>query len=254
MALAYGVKDHIEGGVITAIIVLNVLIGFFQEFQAERKLQSLRSLTSPTARVLRNGLLDIIPATQVVPGDIILLKAGETVPADIRLIDATNMECDEKNLTGEAVPVPKDADAKFSDVEERDVSVGERINLAYSTTMVTKGHGRGIVVLTGMSTEIGKIAQSMRRVGKRHLQPTQQTGKDQEQPVRKIFKRAWYAVGAFLGFTQGTPLQIKMSKLAYLLFGSAVVLAIIVFAVNRFKVTNEVAIYAISTGMDIYPE
>jgi len=139
MALSYGVTDYIEGGVITAVIVLNVGIGFYQEFQAEKKMDSLRALSSPSATVLREGQTDTIPSGEVVPGDVVLIKTGDTVPADLRLFEAMNLECDEKILTGEALPV-----AKQTEPLEDELGVGDRLNMAYSSTTVTKGRERAL--------------------------------------------------------------------------------------------------------------
>ena len=248
MALPYGVTDYIEGGVITAVIVLNVVIGFYQEFQAEKKMDSLRSLSSPSAAVLREGKIVTVPSAEAVPGDVVQIKAGDTVPADLRLFEAMNLECDEKILTGEAIPVAKDAKADFLHTEELAVGVGDRINMAYSSSTVTKGRGQGIIVFTGMYTEIGKIAGSIQGT-KRKLNRSMSIKKHGSfQPAKGAALRTWDVVGRFLGLTVGTPLQRKLSKLAYILFGFAILLAIIVFGVNRFDVTNEVAIYAISTG------
>ncbi|KAL8724344.1 MAG: hypothetical protein Q9166_008009 [cf. Caloplaca sp. 2 TL-2023] len=254
MALSYGVTDYIEGGVITAVIVLNVVIGFYQEFQAEKKMDSLRALSSPSAAVLRDGHIETIPSAEVVPGDIVQVKTGDTIPADLRLIEAMNLECDEKILTGEAVPVAKDLKVDFSNNNELETGVGDRLNMAYSSSTVTKGRGKGIVVFTGMSTEIGRIAASMQ--GK-HRKPGRSLSRRKGgpmQPAKGIILRIWDGIGEFLGLTVGTPLQRKLSKLAYVLFGCALLLAIIVFGVNKFNVTNEVAIYAISTGIAIIPE
>lgn len=155
MALSYGVTDYIEGGVITAVIFLNVLIGFYQEFKAEQKMDSLRALSSPSAAVLRDGTIDTIPSAQVVPGDIVQVKTGDTIPADLRLFEAMNLECDEKILTGEAVPVAKDAKFDASDMDELSTGVGDRLNMLYSSATVTKGRGKGIVVFTGVSHPLG---------------------------------------------------------------------------------------------------
>ncbi|EEQ33643.1 calcium-transporting ATPase 3 [Microsporum canis CBS 113480] len=246
MALSYGVSDYIEGGVITAVIVINVLIGFYQEFKAEKKMDSLRSLSSPSANVIRNGNAITVPSGEVVPGDIVQIKTGDTVPADLRLFEAMNLECDEKILTGEAAPVAKDIEFETSG-DEMTIGVGDRLNMAYSSSTVTKGRGRGIIVFTGMYTEIGKIAQSMQ--GKKRKAGRSMSSKyGTFQPVKGGALRIWDAIGKFLGLTEGTPLQIKLSKLAYSLFGCAILLAIIVFGVNKFNVTDEVAIYAISTA------
>lgn len=144
MALSYGVQDWVEGGVITAVIILNISIGFYQEFQAEKKMDSLRALSSPTATVLRGGNIDSIASVEVVPGDVILFKTGDTIPADVRLFESMNLECDEKILTGEAQPVAKIPDQDFSGHSELETGVGDRLNMVYSSTTVTKGRGRGV--------------------------------------------------------------------------------------------------------------
>ncbi|KAL8885591.1 MAG: hypothetical protein Q9205_003512 [Flavoplaca limonia] len=254
MALSYGVTDYIEGGVITAVIVLNVAIGFYQEFQAEKKMDSLRALSSPSAAVLRDGHIETIPSGEVVPGDIVQIKTGDTVPADLRLIEAMNLECDEKILTGEAVPVAKDLKVDFSANNEFETGIGDRLNMAYSSSTVTKGRGKGVVVFTGMYTEIGRIAASMQGKQRKPNRSLSRIKHGPMQPAKGILLRIWDGIGEFLGLTVGTPLQKKLSKLAYVLFGCALLLAIIVFGVNKFNVTNEVAIYAISTGIAIIPE
>jgi P-type Na+/K+ transporter len=259
MALAYGVSDYVEGGVITAVIVGNILIGFYQEYRAEQKMDALRSLSSPSSTVIRDGETHTIPSTEVVPGDIVLVKTGDTVPADLRLVDGMNLECDEKILTGEAIPVAKDAAFEIQGKEgddggkaEFETGVGDRLNMLYSSSTVTKGRGKAIVVYTGMFAEIGKIASSMQKGGKnvagRRNRSMSVKKYGPVQAVRGGTLRVWDALGRFLGLTTGTPLQIKLSKLAYCLFGLAIIFAIIVFGVNEFHVTNEVAIYAISTG------
>jgi Na+-exporting ATPase len=281
MALSFGVGDYIEGGVLAAVIVLNVSIGFFQELSAEKKMDSLRALSSPSAQVLRDGKIDVIPryasplhpsfiseiakltwnSAEVIPGDIVILKTGDTVPADLRVFEAMNLNCDEKSLTGEAEPVEKRTAADICvpgsenlAKEEGEVGIGDRFNMAYSTTTVTKGRGRGIVTFTGMQTEVGKIAASTTKKNRKEGRSMNYKKYGKTAPVKGGAKRVYDFVGKFLGITEGTPLQRKLSKVAYLLFGVAILLAIIVFGVNRFKVTDEVAIYAISTGIAIIPE
>jgi P-type Na+/K+ transporter len=253
MALSYGVTDYIEGGVITAVIALNVIIGFYQEFQAEKKMDALRSLSSPSATVFRDGNETTIPSAEVVPGDIVSIKTGDTVPADLRLFEAMNLECDEAILTGEALPVAKAVEFETKQGNKENCGLGDRLNIAYSSSVVTKGRGRGIVVYTGMSTAIGGIAASMQGTQRK---PNRSISRKHGlmQNFKGVGLRIWDSLGKFLGLTEGTPLQRKLSKLAYILFGCALILAIIVFAANRFNVTNEVAIYAISTGIAIIPE
>lgn len=234
MALSYGVTDYVEGGVITGVIVLNIAIGFYQEFNAEKKMDSLRALSSPTANILRGGNVDTVPSAELVPGDVVLINVGDTIPADLRLFESMNLECDEKILTGEAIPVAKQPDSDFSNHDELQTGIGDRLNMAYSSSTVTKGRARGIVVFTGMLTEIGRIAESMQGKGERKSNRSMSAKKHGPlQPAKGFFLRSWDAVGAFLGLTVGTPLQIKLSKLAYILFLFAILLAIIVFGANR---------------------
>lgn len=208
----------------------------------------MRSLSAPSAAVIREGHVETIPSGEVVPGDLVQIKTGDTIPADLRLIEAMNLECDEKILTGEAIPVAKDVETDFSNANEIEVGVGDRLNMAYSSSTVTKGRGRGVVVFTGMYTEIGTIAKSMQGTERKANRSLSRKKGGNLQPAKGIVLRIWDGIGHFLGLTVGTPLQRKLSKLAYILFGCALLLAIIVFGVNKFHVTNEVAIYAISTG------
>ena len=254
MAPSYGVTDYIEGSVITAVIVLNVIIGFYQEFQAEKKMDSLRSLSSPSAQVIRDDNQTTIPSGEVVPGNIVSIKTGDTVPADLGMFEVMNLECDEAILTGEALPVAKELNFESKYGNKEDCGLGDRLNIAYSSSTVTKGRGKGIVVKTGMATAIGGIAASMQGKKRKPNRSMSRKKHGNMQPVRGGALRVWDSIGKFLGLTEGTPLQIKLSKLAYLLFGCALLLAIVCFGANRFHVTNEVAIYAISTGIAIIPE
>ena len=185
---------------------------------------------------------------------------GDTVPADMRMFEAMNLTCDESSLTGEAEPVEKITtnDIVVPGTEkpaqsEGDLGIGDRINIAYATTIVRKGRGRGIVIATGMKTEVGKIAASTSKK-QRKANRSMSTKHGHLQPVKGAGLRTWDFIGKFLGLTEGTPLQIKLSKLAYVLFFCAILLAIIVFAVNKFNIPNEVILYAISTGIAIIPE
>lgn len=263
MALSFGVADYIEGGVLAAVIVLNVSIGFYQEYGAEKKMDALRALSSPSATVLRDGKAIVVPNAEVVPGDIIALKMGDTVPADVRLFEAMNLNCEEQSLTGEAIPVEKTTtnDIVVPGTEkpattEDEVGIADRINIAYATTVVRKGRGRGIVIATGMQTEVGKIAAS---TGKKHRKAGRSMNwkkYGKVQPIKGAMRRTYDFFGKFLGLTEGTPLQIKLAKLAYILFFCALLLAVIVFGVNKFvmPLPKEVIIYAISTGIAIIPE
>ncbi|KAM0261439.1 hypothetical protein ACHAQJ_002292 [Trichoderma viride] len=261
MALSFGIQDYIEGGVLACVIFLNVTIGFWQEYRAEKRMDALRALSSPSAMVLRDGHTQVIPNSEVLPGDIILLKMGDTVPADLRLFEAMNLACEEGQLTGESIPVEKTTDnnisAHGSDIvatSEGEIGIGDRINMAYATTVVQKGRGRGIVIATGMSTEVGKIAASTSKKSRKAGRSMNWRKYGKKQPVVGLSKRIYDVVGKFLGLTVGTPLQRKLSALAYVLFGCAVILAIIVFGVNHFNMRHEVIIYATSLGIAIIPE
>jgi Ca2+-transporting ATPase len=146
--------DWIEAAAIAAIVVLNAVLGVIQEGKAEEALAALRRLTSPDAIVLRGGNQRPIPASEVVPGDIVILDAGNYIPADVRLVEAVNLKVDEASLTGESVPVDKRADIPVA----ANAILGDRKNMGYMGTLSTYGRGRAVVVSTGMQTEIGKIA------------------------------------------------------------------------------------------------
>ncbi|KAH2986156.1 hypothetical protein KXV25_000823 [Aspergillus fumigatus] len=251
MAVSFGIQSWIEGGVICAVIVLNIVVGFFQEYAAEKTMESLHSLSSPTGTVSRGGQTFSVPSAEIVPGDMVELRTGDTVPADIRLVEAVNFETDEALLTGESLPVQKDCDAVFKE----DTGPGDRLNLAYSSSTVTRGRARGVVIATGMATEIGSIAAAL-RAGDRRRRPVKRGPNGETK--KRWYLQAWTltgtdAVGRFLGVNVGTPLQRKLSKLAILLFGVAVLFAIIVMASNKFVSSNEVILYAVGTGLSMIP-
>ena len=147
-------KDWVETTVIFAIIIINAVIGIIQENKAGKALEALKKLTSPICMVRRDEKVIEIPASQLVCGDIVILEAGRVIPADLRLSVSINLKIEESTLTGESVPVDKDI--KF--ISQEDVPLGDRLNMAYQATAVTYGRGEGIVVATGMNTEIGHIA------------------------------------------------------------------------------------------------
>jgi Ca2+-transporting ATPase len=147
--------------VISAILVLNAAIGFVQEHRAERALAALRRLAAPSAIVVRSGPQERIPASQIVPGDVVLLEAGAIVPADLRLLEAAALRVDEAVLTGESVPVEKMSEA----LTDPTLPVADRRNLAYKGTTITYGRGRGVAVATGMATEVGRIATLLQHAG-----------------------------------------------------------------------------------------
>ncbi|MDE6656337.1 MAG: HAD-IC family P-type ATPase, partial [Anaeroplasmataceae bacterium] len=140
--------------IILAVIILNSVIGTVQELKAESSLEALKKMSSPEATVIRDGMHKKIKASQLVVGDIVVLEEGDTVGADLRLIESVNLKINESSLTGESVPIEKDA----SLILDKEVGIGDRINCAYMSTTVSYGRGLGIVSKTGMNTEIGKIA------------------------------------------------------------------------------------------------
>jgi P-type Ca2+ transporter type 2C len=147
--------DYVEAAAILAIVVLNTLLGVVQESRAEEALTALRKMSAPEAQVVRDGRRVNIPSRSLVPGDVVLLEAGNYVPADLRLIEAANLKIEEASLTGEAVPVDKQADL----ILDPEIPLADRKNAAYMGTIVTYGRGRGAVVATGMRTQIGLIAE-----------------------------------------------------------------------------------------------
>ena len=154
---------------IMAILIINAILGFIQEYRAERSMESLRSLTAPEARVLRDGEEKRIPAAELVPGDIVLLEAGDRIPADVRWLQAVNLEVEEAALTGESHPVRK----TISPLTEELTPMADRQNMGYMGTIAVNGRGAGVVVATGMETEMGVIADMIQSV------------EDEETPLQK---------------------------------------------------------------------
>ncbi len=147
-------KEFFEPGLIILIVVLNALMGVMQESKAEKALEALKSLSAPHARVIREGAEQVIEASKLVVGDIILLEAGDFVPADARLLESSSLKSEESALTGESVSAEKDAEAIVSE----DAPLGDRCNMVYSSCIITYGSAKAIVTATGMNTEMGKIA------------------------------------------------------------------------------------------------
>ena len=172
--------DFADPVIIMGVCVLNAIIGTVQENKAEKSLEALKKMSSPTCVVRRDGKLVELKAEELVPGDIVILEEGRTIPADLRLIEAINLKTDESSLTGESLPVEKDANIVFSD----EVGVGDRVNMAYMSTPVVYGRGEGVVVLTGGQTETGKIAKLLSE------------GEDDTTPLQKQLAK----LSKFLGF------------------------------------------------------
>ena len=150
-----GENDYIDSIIIISIVVLNAIMGLVQEAKAEKSLEALKDMSAPVAKVRRNGKIATIKSTEVVPGDIVILEAGNFVPADCRLINSQNLKIEESSLTGETVPVTKDADVLL----DEKTALGDTINMAFANTIVVNGHGEAIVTDTGMNTKVGQIAK-----------------------------------------------------------------------------------------------
>ena len=206
-----------EAIAIAVIVLFAVLLGFVQEYRAERAIEALRQMAAPTATVLRDGEEVELPARDLVPGDVTLLRAGDKIPADVRLIEAINLQIEEAALTGESVPVEKHAAA----IPGHDLAVGDRKNMGYAGTAATYGRGRALVVATGMHTEFGKIAQMLQTV---------ETGK--------------------------TPLQENLDKVGHMLARAAIVIVAIIVGLGLFRGQPiiEMLIFGIALAVAVVPE
>lgn len=147
-------NEWTDAAIIMIVVLLNAILGVIQEARSEAAIDALKEMSTPNAHVRRGGAILEIPSTDIVPGDVVLLEAGDVVPADMRLAKTASLKVEESALTGESVPVEKDSDILKAD----DVALGDRVNMAYANTNVTYGRAEGIVVGTGMKTEVGKIA------------------------------------------------------------------------------------------------
>ena len=192
--------------------------------------------------MIRAGQADTIKAESLVPGDLVKLGVGDIVPADLRLVHSINLSTDEALLTGESLPVSKHAEVILKD---RDVPLGDRTNMVYSASIVTRGRATGVVVSTGMGTEVGKIAELLRTAGT--------TTVEGNSAIQKAWFKFRNGVRVLLGL-DGTPMQVSLSKFALLLFALAITLAIIVFSVSLWDVTSEVLIYGICVAVAVIPE
>ncbi len=216
-AIAYLVKRDIFDAVgILAAVLLSVIFGFVQEYKAEQALEALRKMTAPHANVVREGKEKTIPASNLVPGDLILLAEGDMVPSDCRLVESSNLSCDQSSLTGESHPVPKS-----SGVAADNTPMAERSNIAFAGTTVVRGHCRAIVFATGLSTEFGKVASRLASV--------------EDEPA---------------------PMQKNLNALGENIGKAAILLCIIffVFGVMRGEDTAKMLIVAITLAVAAIPE
>lgn len=216
-AISAFVGHSVEAIAIAVIVLFAVLLGFVQEYRAERAIEALRKMAAPTATVLRDGNEMEIPARELVPGDIVLLQAGNRVPADGRLIQAINLQIEEAALTGESVPVEKNIDA----LSDSKLGIGDRKNMTYSGTLVSYGRGKAIVTATGMNTEFGKITGMLQAVE-----------------------------------TAKTPLQKNLDRVGKVLAKAALIIVagIVVLGVFRGQNLLEMFIFGIALAVAVVPE
>ena len=203
--------------IVLVVVLVNAVVGMVQEGKAQQALEALKKLSSPTAMVRRGGKVFEVPAAELVVGDVVVLEAGRQIPADLRLTATTNLKVDESALTGESVPVEKNADA----ILDGDAPLGDRINMGYMTTSVSYGRGEGVVASTGMDTEIGKIAKMIN---------------DSEDEM--------------------TPLQKRLADLGKMLGVVAIALCVALFVIALVQGRNvvEMLITAISLAVAAVPE
>ena len=209
-----GITDTI---IILIVVFVNAIIGVVQENKAEKSLEALQKLSSHAAKVIRDGKLIVIPSSQLVPGDIVILETGDYIPADLRLIEAINLKSQESALTGESVPVEKISDK----INDEKIGIGDRINMVFSSSLITYGRGKGIVVETGMNTEVGKIADI--------INSSEETT---------------------------TPLQEKLNKLGKTLGIVALIICAIIFIVGLFYGKEPIHMFmsAVSLAVAAIPE
>jgi len=191
-------EEYLDAGVIALVLFINAIIGFVQEIRAQSAMRALASLSAPRADVLREGVAIQIASREVVPGDVVLLTAGSRVPADVRLVEARQLEIDESAMTGESLPARKGT----VPLPNRPLVPGDQVNIAFSGTVVTRGRGRGYAVRTGERTELGRLARSMRELTH---PPT-----PLQQKVERLGKRIGAAVALLCGLVIATGLARGM--------------------------------------------
>ena len=203
--------------IIIGILLLNAFIGAYQELKAQKSLESLKKMAAPMAKVVRNGEPMVVNVEDVVPGDVVELEVGDIVPADIRITESYSMSVQESSMTGESVPVEKSPET----LESEDIPLGDRINMAFSSGVVTFGHGKGIVVGTGMNTEIGKIADML--------------DKD---------------------FDTQTPMQVRLEKLGKVIGTAAVLICVVIFVIGLLygRPMISMLMVAVSLAVGAIPE
>jgi Ca2+-transporting ATPase len=208
---------YLEAGAIGAIVVLFTALGFYQEYRAEQAIAALRRMAVPSARVTRSGRMTSVPVGELVPGDVVHLDAGTVVPADLRLVEVASLRIEEATLTGESEPIDK----QIAPVDRDDLALGDRLCMAYSGTQVAAGRGLGVVVATGMRTELGRIATLLQSV--------------ESEP---------------------TPLQQRLDRVGkqLALLGVAVAAAVVVMGAISGEAASDLVLTAISVAVAVIPE
>ena len=207
-----GETDYIDSIIIVAIVIFNAIMGLVQEQKAEKSLEALKKMTAPNAKVRRNGRVQEIDATLVVPGDIVILEAGNYVPADCRLINSYNLKIEESALTGETIPSLKDS----SKILKENTAMGDLCNMVFATTIVVNGHGEAIVVETGMNTRVGKIAGMII---------------EDESPE--------------------TPIQKKLAEVGKILAIACIIICVLIFVIGIFKKIPIIEMFMTSVGLAV---
>ena len=207
-----GEADYIDSIIIVAIVIFNAIMGLVQEQKAEKSLEALKKMSAPNAKVRRNGRVQEIDATMVVPGDIVILEAGNYVPADCRLINSYNLKIEESALTGETIPSLKDS----SKILKENTAMGDLCNMVFATTIVVNGHGEAIVVETGMNTRVGKIAGMII---------------EDESPE--------------------TPIQKKLAEVGKILAIACIIICVLIFVIGIFKKIPIVEMFMTSVGLAV---
>lgn len=215
--ISFFTHEIADGFIILTIVLLNGVLGFVQENNAEKSMQALKNMQVPNAQVVRDGQVIQVPSPLLVPGDLVRLNAGDVIPADGRLIEAASLSIEEAQLTGESVPVNKQVEA----LQNEDLSIGDRKNMAYATSRVTSGRGSMLVTATGMNTEIGKIADLL----------------NQEEEEK-------------------TPLQVKLAELGKMLGIGAMIICALIFVIGYLQGRDmfEMLMIAISLAVAAIPE
>ena len=195
-----GEPEWADAAIILSVVILNSVLGVVQEAKSEQALEALQEMSAAQSKVMRDGKLVHMPSSELVPGDIVLLEAGDSVPADCRVLESASMKIEEAALTGESVPVEKHADQIALAADTDDVPLGDRKNMCYMGSTVVYGRGRAVVVGTGMKTEMGKIATALTQAKK-----------------------------------ELTPLQMKLNELSGILTKLVLAICVIIFAVDIFR-------------------